>query len=539
MKRTNRWHTVAVCLLLSTILLSLVAPLKGQSFEVLKIDADTAKGFSWPYFLAVPVQPARPIFLLVEPNNTGTVSDDQNVHETSARNLINSRVSDAGLVRLGCPILIPVFPRPLTNWTMYTQALDRDTLLTKVPGLVRIDLQFIAMIDDARGRLAARGLFADSRVLMWGYSASGTFTNRFCLLHPDRVKVAIYGGNTFPVLPVAEYAGQRLRYPIGVADLQELTGSPFDLEGFRRLPMEIFRGEEDTNDEVAYSDGYDAEDRTLINSLFGGPPPLLRYPAIEGLYRSVQANTRFVIDAGVGHAYGSMYAEMLRLFDVSRADPPPALPAKPMAFKMYFPHIACSEGWSTEIGIVNTMEMVPLNTQISGYSAQGGSPLLTLSSEVPAGGRRQIPACSELPQGQQIAYLAVTTDAPFQGGYTKFFRSGNRVSLAASKGSRSGVLAKMEKQGWTGIALLNTEDAPASIVLRAYDDWGAELASVSVRLPAKARIAGTPEALFGGMLPAATHFRFRSDRVVIAFALNGSGDETMLDGLPALAGYLR
>lgn len=511
----------------------------AQSHEVLRIDANPAKGFHWAYFLGIPARPAQPVVILVEPNNSGTTSDDQSIHESRARSTIDSRARDASIIKLGVPLIVPTFPRPLSKWLMYTQALDRDTMLATEPGLVRIDLQLIAMIDDARERLAVRGLNADRRVFMWGYSASGTFTNRFSILHPDRIKAAIYGGCTIPVVPAKEFMGRLLRYPIGLADFESIAGKSFDMQAFRLMPMQVFRGEEDTNDEVAYSDGFDPEDSGLINELFGGPPPLLRYPYIEGLYRAAQANARFVIDAGVGHAYGTMTAEAYRFFEASRSDPPAPLPEKPYAYQLHFPHVACTEGWSTEIGIANTMSMVPLSGSLFAYSARGGNPLSMVRLEIPAGGRKQIDACAELPGAAETAYLTFVSDAGFEGGYTKFFRGGNRVSIAAAKGARTGVLAKMEKQGWTGIALLNPSTVDASVTLWAYDDLGRQLAAITVPLSAGARVAASPESLFGSDLATATHFRFRATRPILAFALNGSGDGNMLDGLSGLPDYLR
>jgi pimeloyl-ACP methyl ester carboxylesterase len=160
---------------------------------------------------------------MVEPNNTGYTSDDQSVHDRAAASLINAKKAWAD--DLGVPYLVPTFPRPATNWKVYTQSLDRDTLLTNLPGLVRIDLQLIAMIEDARARLAAQGIEVDRKVWMVGYSASGSFTGRFTALHPDRVKAASFGsGGSYPIVPVAQWKGKTLRYPVGIADLEALTG---------------------------------------------------------------------------------------------------------------------------------------------------------------------------------------------------------------------------------------------------------------------------------------------------------------------------
>ena len=149
-----------------------------------KIDANVQKGFSWPYYLLVPNTVKQPAILLVEPNNTGSVSDDQAIHDLAAKN--EAQAWTSRMEELGCPYLIPTFPRPASHPGVYTQALNRDTLLTKLPGFERIDLQLIAMIDDARERLAAKSINVDRKVFMMGMSASGQFASRFVMLHPFR-----------------------------------------------------------------------------------------------------------------------------------------------------------------------------------------------------------------------------------------------------------------------------------------------------------------------------------------------------------------
>jgi len=89
-------------------------------------------------------------------------------------------------------------------WLLYTQALDRNSLRADLPpDLLRIDLQLIAMIEDARERLLPMGMHTDVKVFMWGFSATGMFVNRFTLLHPERVKAVASGspvGRRFPFL---------------------------------------------------------------------------------------------------------------------------------------------------------------------------------------------------------------------------------------------------------------------------------------------------------------------------------------------------
>ena len=283
---------------------------------LLKIEANPAKGFYWPYYLYIPGRvwtgENGQTYLLVEPNNSPP-SDNQSVHDEWARKRIESTGAEMA-EDLRVAVLIPTFPRPETpklsaagidneTWTysLVTQALTREALLTEIEGLERIDLQLIAMIDDARERLWREGINADEKVLMMGYSSSGYFTNRFILLHPERVWAAVMGGvGGWVTVPLKEWNGVKLRYPIGVSDLEILVGKEFDLESFRIIPLYIFVGDQDTNDPVPKVDMYDTEDARLILQNFG-ESMAERWQVGERMYESAESKAHFVRYPGVDH----------------------------------------------------------------------------------------------------------------------------------------------------------------------------------------------------------------------------------------------
>lgn len=269
------------------------------------VAAAPTAGFHADYFLYV--SPAarkqaaagRPIVILVQPNNSGTTSDDSAVHRKDAwwTGFGRHRLADD----LGTALLVPAFIRPATDWRIYTHALDRDVLTTARRDLARLDLQLLAMIDDARARLAADGLASDPAVLLQGYSASGMFANRFAALHPERVKAVAAGSpGGWPIAPVAAIAGETLPYPAGVADLEQLTGRPFDLDTWRAVPQLLVMGDLDDNDGLDFGDGWDAEDAARVDRLFG-TTPLERWDDAERLYREAGADARFLLVPGVGH----------------------------------------------------------------------------------------------------------------------------------------------------------------------------------------------------------------------------------------------
>lgn len=267
------------------------------------VPPDPVQGFSWPYYLGVPPVLSQDAALLVEPNNTGAASNDLAVHDRAAEALALGRANH--MEDLGVPWLVPVFPRPVTP-SVYTHALDRDTLETTQPGLERIDLQLVAMIADARRRLAERDLPVTPRVLLNGFSASGAFAHRFASLHPELVKAVASGsGAGWPIAPVAEWDGTDLRYPVGVADLASLIGAPFSADGYRGVPLFLYVGDADENDPVP---GWDAIDRDAVYALTGvtSGPIWPRWIVSDEIHAGAgMTAAQLVIYPGVGHTVTS------------------------------------------------------------------------------------------------------------------------------------------------------------------------------------------------------------------------------------------
>ena len=241
----------------------------------------------------------KQVTILVQPNNSGTNSDDPEVHRKDAwlTGFERRRIAD----ELGVVLLVPAFIRPGEDWFIYTHALDRDTLTTERTDLKRIDLQLIAMIDHARTELSKTNIQTDEKVFIQGFSASGMFANRFTTLHPERVKAATIGSpGGFPILPVATFNGEQLPYPAGIADLEALTGIQFDSTTYNATPQLIYMGSLDDNDSLDFTDGWDEADAQLVDELFGADP-LARWDDIESIYKAAGTNVQFLLVDSVGH----------------------------------------------------------------------------------------------------------------------------------------------------------------------------------------------------------------------------------------------
>jgi hypothetical protein len=321
--RSKRFWGKLILVLVGCGLIVVVGVVCVFAANLTKVMPDPGADYHWPYYLYVSggverrARDGEMLHLLVLPNNTMTTSDDMNRHERFA--WLTALMGAGMFGDLDAVVLVPIFPRPDEDWRIYTHALDRDVLETDIEELHRLDLQLEAMIDDSIEQLSARGWRVNRKVLMWGFSASGMFVNRFTVLHPDRVLAASIGSpGGWPIAPLETWDGQCLRYPIGVCDLEALTGEPFDVESFRRVPLFFFVGDQDTNDSVPYADGYEDTDEALIFELFG-ETPVERWPIAERIYESVDADAEFHLYPGVGHrplAFGDTVAFFSRVMEV-------------------------------------------------------------------------------------------------------------------------------------------------------------------------------------------------------------------------------
>ncbi len=270
--------------------------------ELIRVDANPAAGFHWPYFLFVPAGVRDQPYLLVEPNNTGTGDDDPDVHESSARVLASSRYPTTMARELRIPLLVPTFPRPRTDWHIYTHALNRDAMTVQRGNLARVDLQLVQMIQDAQKRLRGSGIDVQEKVLMHGYSASGVFTGRFALMHPEVLKAYACGGfsDSFITLPADDWQRVSLPYPVGISDLRTLIGVGFDLEAFSQVSGYYYRGEEDDNPCLGMPACYDPIHADLIRRLFGRDRHD-RWEAIQNVFAGSGVTAEFVTHPGLGH----------------------------------------------------------------------------------------------------------------------------------------------------------------------------------------------------------------------------------------------
>lgn len=294
-------------------------PLHAEGIPVTKVDANPDAGFNYPYLYYAPRPGANDVddpALLVQPNNSGQVSDDFSVHERAAESRIRHGISRRVADELGVPLLIPIFPRPErkpVNWTHYVHELDRDTLEISSGPLERVDRQLIRMVEDARGRLADANRPVREKIIMNGFSAASHFVDRFTVIHPERVHSVTGGGiNGMALLPLREAKGYTLDYQVGIADLESLVGHPADLSALDAVDQYYYMGRDDHNDTLPYKDAWTSDRlRKMAKAVYGANMVEQRLPFCQTAYARAGVSANFRVYQNAGHSPLSAFDDVV------------------------------------------------------------------------------------------------------------------------------------------------------------------------------------------------------------------------------------
>jgi len=280
----------------------------ARTEQIQFVEADSEFGFNYPYYLFTPpVEREDEVPILVQPNNTGTSTDEFEDHRDAAKRTIGGGIGRRLSEKVGVPFLVPVFPRPQSDpvdWTHYVHQLDRETLSISDGDLERVDLQLLRMADHARKTVLSTADFSVSDELMLnGFSASGNFVDRFTVLHPGRVLSVTAGGvNGMALLPLEAADGQTLNYHIGIADVAELISRPVDLDALDSVNQFLYMGAEDTNDTIPYDDAWtDEELRETALDVYGEDMIADRFPRCQRAYQEAGVSAQFRIYDDTGH----------------------------------------------------------------------------------------------------------------------------------------------------------------------------------------------------------------------------------------------
>ena len=135
----------------------------------------------------------------------------------------------------------------------------------------RPDLVFAEVVDDFNKFLGENGYSPYPKVFMTGFSSGGWQSNRFPVLHPDRIAATAIAGAPGFLYPLDSWNGITLTYPVGTSDFDQIPGNTYSLDAFKQIPHLILKGEKDLeNDPVdPQFRVFDPDHVSIINSHFG------------------------------------------------------------------------------------------------------------------------------------------------------------------------------------------------------------------------------------------------------------------------------
>lgn len=215
-----------------------------KTYNIYYIKPNFEKGFNFGYILAVPDKMEDETRLIVESNNL------EKSNETELIESAYDSVIEIGrtLFETNAPAIVPILPS-LKSGMPYFQQLSRECFSNDLEHRYkRIDLQVFNIIEDAKNNIMelTKRKVAD-KIFLKGYSSSGVFAQRFALLHPNIIDSLCIGGaiGSIPI-PLVEYMGEKLKYPIGISDFKEITGTNFEIEDYKKIKFNYYVGEKES-----------------------------------------------------------------------------------------------------------------------------------------------------------------------------------------------------------------------------------------------------------------------------------------------------
>ena len=288
-----------------TVLCLLVFPaaLRAESTgEILTFPANPEKGFHWGYALYLPktMDTSKKLPMVLMMTDVGITNSAEETEKDTLYRLRHELSEYPVADELGVPLIMPMVQRPRVGF--YTHALSRAVFVSQDEKFKRLDLQVLDMIKDARRELKERHIKTQEKVLVTGFSAAGVFAWRWTMLHPEYVLATVTGGALYHMLPVEELNGERLIYPVGVGDLQEITGKKFNKKAWSKIPILSTNGEKDNNDTFVYSECFDPKtERPVLAKVLPGKDVLERRAQSIQLLNEMAPNVQTHLYPWLGH----------------------------------------------------------------------------------------------------------------------------------------------------------------------------------------------------------------------------------------------
>ena len=269
-------------------------------------EAPDADGYTWFSFVPRGVKRSSTYYILLtaEGGNEDYGATVQNVRGLTT--FFSSNPSLSNLICIGVAI-----PRGKGQGE-YAVAMPARVFSDAIDSKFhRPDLKVSAIIDDFVGELESYGIQVHDKVLMWGFSNSAMFAQRYCFLHPEKVKAAAIGqaGGAL-TMGLDTYDGNELKWPVGTNDFSILTSADFNADAYNSIRKFIFIGEEDTGpyQSTVYSPVYGwnleiftADQCQILYDIADTDPIRVRDQSI--IMNDNGDNIEFKMYPGIGHQF--------------------------------------------------------------------------------------------------------------------------------------------------------------------------------------------------------------------------------------------
>lgn len=228
-------------------------------FEIYLVEPEKKDEFNLPYVLVVPENIKNGSKLIVESNNRerDALGNDVDFSTKKGRdflieNAINEVIGNRNnfgrieyVKNIEAPIIMPIIPA-VNGGNPYYQQLSRESLMINdsSSAFYKIDEQLCKIIEDTKKIISERGIYIADKVFINGYSSSGVFAQRFAFLHPEIIDTVLIGGagGSIPMPPDCN-GSDKLEYPLGTKDYEQLTGKSFDLESYKKINFQYYLAE--------------------------------------------------------------------------------------------------------------------------------------------------------------------------------------------------------------------------------------------------------------------------------------------------------
>ncbi len=288
------------------------------------VSATESIEFDWFVYIPSTMPDSIPAHIWVTGLHGNYVTDDysQIVTESEQKAMYRTRWAE----EYGWILLVPVIPRPATDY-VYTVAFPSQVLDGSRDDICnRPDMKLNAMLDALHQQLTNQGIDASEKVLINGFSAGAMFAQRYALLQPDRVlAVAVGQSGGALTLPAERYNGTPLEWPVGIANLESMTGDLFQDEQYRHVHQFVFIGEDDTTNTTLFQAGelWNTQDQIdFLNNTFGDSDPVRVHNQAQWLINCGYP-VEFRMYPGIGHSMNrAMYEDVFEFFRsvTSRSD---------------------------------------------------------------------------------------------------------------------------------------------------------------------------------------------------------------------------